>query len=786
VEGAGFLQYSPAKEENFPISDSVKVARGQDYYLSFMINTINLVGGSGSLASVDILGNGGAVAGIPTYYIAGGKDWHRETIRFNSGNNSTINIGLGASGGGSSLGGYIYVDDIKIAPVLEAKEGNQLPIPQSCRLFPKEDSLSCDYYDESGMRLRGDYGYCLEYDRPPGDPNTCLLWWPIDRVSGQGEGKKVSASEVRGYEGPAPLFYCVGAATNQPYLNGSEIFYSVDEHLEVRINGVQMPGYTLQQDGGLGGREHQRGNLGAEGVGMVPLNFGQNTIELVFRSDTGTGQTFLRFLGSYHFTSNNGGTIYEATRFFDFVQMFKDVEGRRDQSPCSIDSCANPLVRNYADGSSFSAMFSCAGPSADNGVRSRTCDLTGDFDCWPGDGNSPAPCDESSGEYITGQNGCNSTQLCDDGGSDQQVTLTYTFNIPYQCLRLAQVVDRNGLNKAWVERLKESTDYIASCNSQSGMPGSVSPYARSEGKRATVYDGTCDYDSDDAPFGSIVPPAGNVAQASSPGEWAALINSANPSPLPYRSNSGRMGQIYSGTNLSYLFAESYGIWDWNDSSNIYTPSIGSPFNWDSPLVRCDNNLRINKNQNCSIAPKIDNIKINNKTANAEVLGRGFINLSFTSEIDPQQMPLTSYEIDWGDGEKLVVSGSDMRAMSDPNNPHSTYHAYDYWDMYSKSRVTNAKRDMPTLTCNDDYCTVKPKIKIIDNWGWCTEGYTSAPCPTPATAVCISDTGVVGAPNDYCLDYVPGDTASCPASFKYCGDGYYETKGIITVRNYVGE
>jgi hypothetical protein len=75
-------------------------------------------------------------------------------------------------------------------------------VDQTCRLYPQDDSLSCEYYEDSGKKQKGQYGYCLEYDRSPGNSDACLLWWPVDMVQGQG------IHEGAGYIGPVPVYYC--------------------------------------------------------------------------------------------------------------------------------------------------------------------------------------------------------------------------------------------------------------------------------------------------------------------------------------------------------------------------------------------------------------------------------------------------------------------------------------------------------------------------------------------------------------------------------------------------
>jgi hypothetical protein len=79
-------------------------------------------------------------------------------------------------------------------------------VNQSCRAYPREDSLACDYYDEKGVKNIGWKGYCLEYDRAPGNSDQCLLWWPVDLLLGEG-----SNEDEIGYSGKKPVYYGVGS-----------------------------------------------------------------------------------------------------------------------------------------------------------------------------------------------------------------------------------------------------------------------------------------------------------------------------------------------------------------------------------------------------------------------------------------------------------------------------------------------------------------------------------------------------------------------------------------------
>jgi hypothetical protein len=115
----------------------------------------------------------------------------------------------------------------------------------------------------------------------------------------------------------------------------------------------------------------------------------------------------------------------------------------------------------------------------------------------------------------------------------------------------------------------------------------------------------------------------------------------------------------------------------------------------------------------------------------------------------------------------------MAARPNPADPHSVYHAYDYYDLKAKS---SNKNNLMIDCQTSGVCKVKPRVKIVDNWGWCTEGIDGSPCPTGvcisadkkvSTKECVSDNG--------CAGIISGNTV-----YKYCADGWYETPGEIIV------
>ncbi len=107
--------------------------------------------------------------------------------------------------------GQFQVDDVIVKPVLQSST-NPTFITPSCRLYPKDDSPSCDYVDSTGTSYKGWVGYCLERDSQTG---TCISWWPVDIVQGESDifGSEASA----GYKDRIPLFMCA-ESSGTPYL----------------------------------------------------------------------------------------------------------------------------------------------------------------------------------------------------------------------------------------------------------------------------------------------------------------------------------------------------------------------------------------------------------------------------------------------------------------------------------------------------------------------------------------------------------------------------------------
>ncbi|MDP3900403.1 MAG: hypothetical protein Q8Q23_04970 [bacterium] len=223
IDGRNFLQLGSSfgvESEIIEVSPQV----GSEYIVSASVNTANLLQGVAKLEvfGIDKLSNGtvnNISLGSVSYAARASGKWesilHKFKIPVSQGSMSNIIIRLHVDGvlGNNGIGNF-YFDNIRIRPALEIRDitpadsaDNDFWIsPQSCRLFPEADSLSCNYFNDSGAEQRGWYGYCLQYDRAPGNTNACLQWWPVGRVKGDGIDEGV------GYLGRFPLYYTTEVA----------------------------------------------------------------------------------------------------------------------------------------------------------------------------------------------------------------------------------------------------------------------------------------------------------------------------------------------------------------------------------------------------------------------------------------------------------------------------------------------------------------------------------------------------------------------------------------------
>ncbi|PIP75693.1 hypothetical protein COW86_02335, partial [Candidatus Kuenenbacteria bacterium CG22_combo_CG10-13_8_21_14_all_39_9] len=156
-------------------------------------------------------------------------------------------------------------------------------------------------------------------------------------------------------------------------------------------------------------------------------------------------------------------------------------------------------------------------------------------------------------------------------------------------------------------------------------------------------------------------------------------------------------------NLSQLFAKSYEIWSWELDKTV-TPPVMRYVQKFGTATTTDYEWDITNTGN---PPKVTDIWVDNKSdKDFFIISQGSAILKFGSWIDPNQLPMVSYSVAWGDG--TVVSESGLRINGrDMTNPHILVHYYKY----------DPDKCNPDLcTCSASYCSYQPKVTVEDNWG----------------------------------------------------------------------
>ncbi|MFH1225724.1 MAG: hypothetical protein V1684_00350 [bacterium] len=142
-----------------------------------------------------------------------------------------------------------------------------------------------------------------------------------------------------------------------------------------------------------------------------------------------------------------------------------------------------------------------------------------------------------------------------------------------------------------------------------------------------------------------------------------------------------------------------------------------------------------KDDYCGIPPQVGNVKVNGKKNLDEsvvLIEGGFATLTFTSHVDKDQLPITGYKLDWGDGNVTSASGISINQNPSASNPHTFYHYYGYWDIKSAADSDckicedfESEDSLGTDWCKNNgltgvnICKISPRVQITDNWGWCT-------------------------------------------------------------------
>lgn len=197
AHGKGYLRvFAYYRISPLPANSYINVYGGQDYYVNYLVNTKN------SLDSARIIISDDKGVTIASATDSAPQGWERKVLKFTPAGTGLKKIKIYLTSDANPADtqtSYVYFDDINIEPVL--KVGRDEYIAKECRLYPGADSLTCLSINNNVIK-DGMYGYCLQHD--PLNPKVCLMWYPVEKIS---PVSRVNQNTL-GYKGKFPLYYC--------------------------------------------------------------------------------------------------------------------------------------------------------------------------------------------------------------------------------------------------------------------------------------------------------------------------------------------------------------------------------------------------------------------------------------------------------------------------------------------------------------------------------------------------------------------------------------------------
>jgi len=814
-DGRNFLRVDSSFEAFIGKNNLIRVEPSTTYVISGQVNTIKLGAENGLAVGVigykeykedgaELLQADGSTFAVGGDYVPAGRGWTGLNYSFTT-QEETNSIALvlkamvydqvstfvDCSAAGVNCAGKTYFDNIEVMPALEIADNEY--VSRSCRMYAQNDSLSCSYMDESGLRYRGWYGYCLETD--PNNDNYCLQWWPLDIIRG---GDPI---EDEGLKLAGPMYYCLhvdydeqGADKEAPLLPVGlfEVGIAMESSVELGlISDAWFYGhqrdyndkrYNIEEFG-------SRGVLNCAGFNGDPGNaYGQICTIMggILGPLTGDAPWCPYKVPGW---SPKGGTCDGFGKCTDAMDMVQTVlQGLFAYGPGSIEDMISwlfegvPLPEIAASTSYLDYTPYYRWRIDQSGAFLDIIAYKRKYEPGAGTGACPDGCE---------QDPWSTHGTCSEDSSYNQIY--FGKRAPF-CTTIVQTVQPMGSNKAWASRVAPGSEY-------------------------TIEDYDYGYDQDYYPFGAIMPPKQN---SGNPEKWdrlyylddRALLIEHHPeaentfdkveiykppadhpragapygcdgsSLTNYREDTITMlaaemelsltgvfgqdeltcymmqddrfvdepnfskeainrGSFYAADRLKKVFAENYAWYEWNDGGFFHEGGYelveGTSFAWDPPASMCDSRTRDETNDWCAVPPWIRNIKVNQKQDNIILDGYGNVALSFNMLIDQDQLPMKRVVVDWGDGTQTDLSNLSMLDRPDFNDPLTLTHHY-YYKTFFIDDDGDGISDLypgaykPSVGAAPDYeadCMIDglyqgrgcfkflPRIKVYDNWGWCS-------------------------------------------------------------------
>ncbi|GEM_PF-5565290 len=673
-----------------------------EYILSGFIRWENIpTDNNNAGANIRILQGSNTVGqfGTKQDYSVGG--WQQFSIKFNNtANNITIRAELL-----NIKEGTMFIDGLTILPALQVKNNPETLVSQRCRLYPESSSPECNYVKGTKSYV-GWPGFCAEAD--PRNPAYCVNWWPIDIIKG-------SVAQINErplvFEEKVPLYYCAVSAGNE----SSNPNYGLYTHDNYKLNVIRgaftiYPSYVGQEpfifennscDDWSGLKSGVGFTIGGcsrgdgtryiiRDISGTPENkYFEHDIEKIFLRKKSTRGEYpdwavltrahrlsknqIAAFGSYGGTELSNAMANDEYAWFNYCSSAYYGEDRPVEGTCGDSSDllvfaviftaqGNPRAYYiFMDDYSGSSGSQAAGYSLEYSLREPCMVLekvaqiepNGDITAYP----YWTRVDQFSGYNVTPLD-YNYIKDSLPFGAVYQSGLSRYFQDGSN-----QMQNENDPT-TWDSRPTEPGNqpiYVEAANTLTMNDGSLNPGPNIRaGTPYACYNGNC--------VGSVCvggPRNGNLciddetAKSCYSGDginFGVCVGSwQTPSPMP------NTDTVSARSSLSQLFIKSLGEyrWQYENGSWRYVEVAGGGWN----------------NIGASILPQIGNILINDASSTVSLPDGGTVKLSFTTNIANDQLPLRSYNINWGDGSANTIVQGYFNERPSAGDPHVLYHSY---------------------------------------------------------------------------------------------------------------
>ncbi|MFA5644203.1 MAG: hypothetical protein WC928_01595 [Patescibacteria group bacterium] len=715
ANGTGFLKVEgdPECGDWIETADVLDLTTNTEYYLSFMVNTDDLNFNEKGVVKIKDSANLDTI----DYIINKEPGWREVVFKFKTKNTwvNGVKILLETSGGNNPT----YFDNFRVEPVLKtvSSSTDSKFVSATCRLYPAQDSLLCESENKNFVS-NGWYGYCLEKD--PQNKDVCLLWYPIDSISGiKGSGGASSAFSGYPTTGGAQPYYCAEMSANFDLVEyrdvyfleanhgteNNDVLYEVNERCSsddnyFKAENIRYDGDASKCSQAFRGSSTWSGNFSVTTKYCVP----DRAKDLII----GTNSEII-FVGDIQGSRPEDNTKRICCTNISPPDAKADYCNLYDSSNCDDLNCYHSDTSYFYLNANIGA-FASSGSITTGGSRAGWYKYDGSLNNVENQKGikllaydyTKEECDIVSGEWKLNGNGTNQTQT--SGVNGGACLMELDKYVP-KCTRVVRGII------PWAQRLKSSsvglnkylsTGFAVFIKYVLGLPGTPFGAINTQGKilnsDSVVYAGsalssgglygfpyTCKSFSK-----TIIPPfSGNWTPCDFlyfDGQKIRVLNPNNlSSPTDYSNNY--LPISYSGGYnefehyFSRLFLKAKEVTNNSPLYDYNYTRTGSGDQFQTPgLVE----TRIDyKHQ--AVKPKIENVTLKDSlgqpispSAGAITISTpGFYTISFNTEIDAEQVPIKKlvlrvkkFDSDWTNSESSeIIEFYNINPSPNINNPH---------------------------------------------------------------------------------------------------------------------